>query len=334
MSMADLRLARLLSLMTLLRSRRGHTAASLARELECCERTVYRDLKVLRLAGMPVEIDSESGGYRCDGDFFLPPLHLTFAEALALSGIEFGRDGSRNSVLFHDGHRALAKVRGQLPQSVRTELGTLDGHVQIHGPRVSPQPGCEEHFDRVRKAIATKRKLRCRYHDGHNEPTGPFLFRPYALFFGQRAWYVVGHSELRDGERCLKLSRFQSLDLTDRPFMIPPKWSLDRSLGLAWRMIRGDRRYKIHVQFDAEFARNVADTLWHPTQTIHWQPDGSCIFECEVDGLDEITWWILSYGPHAKVLRPQALITQIANLADQTNQLYQQATAKPLPESA
>ncbi len=61
-------------------------------------------------------------------------------------------------------------------------------------------------------------------------------------------------------------------------------------------MIPGDRRYLVKIEFDRECGRNVADTLWHSTQRIALSRSGSCTFECEVDGLDEIVWWVLGYG--------------------------------------
>jgi predicted DNA-binding transcriptional regulator YafY len=66
----------------------------------------------------------------------------------------------------------------------------------------------------------------------------------------------------------------------------------------------------------------MAETRWHPTQTITPHPDGSCLFECEVDGLDEIVWWVLGYGPHAHVLRPTALCDLVRDLINHTAQLY------------
>ncbi len=43
--------------------------------------------------------------------------------------------------------------------------------------------------------------------------------------------------------------------------------------------------------------------------------DGSAIIEFRVDGLNEITWWILGYGDRVKVLAPLALRQKIARMA-------------------
>jgi hypothetical protein len=51
--------------------------------------------------------------------------------------------------------------------------------------------------------------------------------------------------------------------------------------------------------------------MWHPAQRILWKSSACCLFECEVDGLDEIVWWVLSYGKHARVLRPKELVERM-----------------------
>lgn len=310
--MANTRLARMLRILTILRARSARTPKAIATELGVCERTVYRDLNALELAGVPYRFDKESGGYRIDGDFFLPPVQLTLGEAMALCVLA-GQLAGRGQVPFlEDAWRAATKVRSQLPAAIREQVADGDGHVRVEAARVSPQSGCEPHFETLRRAIAARRKVRCTY-DGGRHGKAPFLFRPYALFFGQRAWYVVGHSDAAGGERSLKLNRLGRVEPTDRPYMVPDGWTLERSFGHAWRMIRGERRYHVKVQFDRECGRNVADTLWHATQRITWsaEGEGGCLFECDVDGLDEILWWVLGYGPHAHVLAPTELIERI-----------------------
>jgi predicted DNA-binding transcriptional regulator YafY len=324
----DERLSRLLRIITLLQAKASRRASDIAAELDVSVRTVYRDLNALAMAGVPVRFEKEDGGYRVAGDFFLPPVQLTLSEALALSVLG-SQVASRGQLPFlEDAWRAVTKIRGQLPPTLRDEVAGADGHVRVEVARVSPQDGCGPVFDRIRQSIAERRKVRCRYDGGKGGDDGvPFLFRPYALFFAQRAWYAIGHSERRGAERSLKLNRMADLETTDLPYGIPDGWTLDGSLGHAWRMIRGGRTYAVSIQFDADFGRTVADTLWHPTQTIEWQPDGSCLFRCSVDGLDEIVWWVLGYGPHAEVLAPNELRERMRDSAAAMHRTY--STSKP-----
>ncbi|GMU23809.1 MAG: hypothetical protein AMXMBFR13_38870 [Phycisphaerae bacterium] len=149
-----------------------------------------------------------------------------------------------------------------------------------------------------------------------------FLFRPYRLLFNQRAWYAIGHHDARQELRCLKLNRFTRIELSDIPYAIPEDFSLKQYLGKAWRMIPGDRVYRVELHFDAQFAETIADTHWHDTQEIEECDDGSIVFRCEVSGLEEIIWWILSMGPHCVVRRPRELAARVERLARETGGRY------------
>jgi predicted DNA-binding transcriptional regulator YafY len=74
---------RLFRIVQKLRRGRLITAAALASDLEVSERTVYRDMRELMTAGLPVE--GEAGlGYLLRASLDLPPLTFTRAEIEAL----------------------------------------------------------------------------------------------------------------------------------------------------------------------------------------------------------------------------------------------------------
>jgi proteasome accessory factor B len=62
--------------------------------------------------------------------------------------------------------------------------------------------------------------------------------------------------------------------------------------------------------------------MWHKTQELHWQPDGTLEFHAQVSGLQEIGWWILGYGDQAEVLRPAKLRKLVAQRAANMHKLY------------
>jgi predicted DNA-binding transcriptional regulator YafY len=51
----------------------------------------------------------------------------------------------------------------------------------------------------------------------------------------------------------------------------------------------------------------IKEKIWHESQEIHPQDDGSILFEAEVAGTDEVKFWIMSWGSHALVLEPESL---------------------------
>jgi proteasome accessory factor B len=147
--------------------------------------------------------------------------------------------------------------------------------------------------------------------------------RPYHLLFCRHSWYVIGRSSLHGEVRTFNLSRIASLELLKFTFMIPRGFSLERYLRNALQLIPGDGADdNVTIRFQPLVAQNVAEVLWHKTQQLEFQPDGSLIYKVRVSGLGEIMWWILGYGDQAEVIAPQELRDMVAARAKNLAALY------------
>lgn len=326
---------RLLKIVTLLQGPEVMTAVRLASELGVSERTIFRDIAKLNATGVPVDFDEVAQRYRIGAGFFLPPLQLTADEVLALSVLCDEVAQKEQIAFLAPAWRALAKIEAQLPAEAREELSAMEGHVVVRTAQADPGGGSGDVYDRMRRAILTRRVVECEYESpaagsggGSSAPRDdspmrePFRFEPYALLFSVRAWYVLGHREGRSGVRCLKLSRFTRVTASHVAYTIPEGFSVEKHLGNAWRLIPGDHEYDVILRFEPPIGETVADTLWHPTQTIDHESDGSITLCLRVAGLDEIVWWVLSMGPSCRVIQPPELASRVRELAAKTAALY------------
>jgi len=69
-------------------------------------------------------------------------------------------------------------------------------------------------------------------------------------------------------------------------------------------------------------AANVDEVAWHRTQRTHFEKDGALLFEVDVDGIHEISWWIPGYGDQAEVLEPPELRELIVGHAERMCAYY------------
>ncbi len=319
---------RMLKIITLTQSGDRWTPTRLAQELNCTERTIYRDIIKLAEVDLNIEFDKDAGTYRARRDVFMQPVQLTLEESLALIALSSDRSGEQIPFTL-PAAMAISKIRGQLPQQLRSQLEPLNGRLTIRLPQTTGGDGYSDIYQKVRQSIARSRVLNCLYEapQAANRKGGQadqqwFLFKPYAIFFNERAWYVVGYHETRKAVRTLKLSRFADVKITDRPYLIPDDFSLESNLGDAWRMIRGGKAFDVELVFDKSFAEGISETRWHRTQETRFDEDGSLNFRAKVDGLDEIVWWVLSMGSHCHVVKPPELAARVKDMAEQVVKMY------------
>lgn len=310
---------RLLDFFMMIQGGPPRTAEALARELNVTVRTVRRYINDLDDAKIPVVHDREAGGYRIRGDYFLKPVDLSLGEAVSLALLCEKIAGGRRIPNLGEARLALSKIESNLPLPLRKDVRTLAKRMDVHNASAEHDGKSAAFHATVRDALRTGTALSAVY-----EPAKPgaepeaFEFEPYALFFSVRAWYAVGKHSKRKGLRSLKLVRFKSLQRTPRRYEVPNSFTLEKHLGNAWRMMRGETDHAVELLFDDTFAPGIAETFWHPTQCFKHNPDGSLTMTCTVAGLDEIVWWVLGMGPHCRVVAPKELRERVRDLAQRT----------------
>ncbi len=309
------RVYRLLKLITILQSRRSYNSEELAGELEVSRRTIFRDLNMLEMAHIPYFYDGDSNGYRINRHFFLPPVNLTLTEALAMLVLTGRMRGSSKLPLLSEAYPAAMKLESALPKAIRRNVGSVIDKLSIAAGAMSRHEALEGVFDNLVRAIGQKHVCRMVYISFLEHKQITSNVRPLRLTFHGRAWYLIAYSAGHREIRTFKLGRIRRLDVTARTFTEPADVDIEEHFGRAWSMIPEGRLYNVHLHFAPKVAGNVAEVQWHESQRVEWNEDGSIEFRVRVDGLGEITWWILGYGDQVEVLSPAALRKRIAGIA-------------------
>lgn len=324
------RVYRLLRLVTILQSRRSYTADDLAAELGVSRRTVFRDLNMLELARIPYYFDEETRGYRISGHFFLPPVNLTFSEALALL-VATGRmrEAGHDIPLMGEARKAGMKIESALPDTVARHVGLMIERMHVRTTPAAGHEGLDSLFDELVSAVTAHHICRMEYISFLEGKELRLVVHPLRLVFISRAWYLIAHCPAEKGLRTYKLARVRKLTVTDKAFTQPHDVDLDKYFGDAWSMIPEGRTYPVHLRFTPKVAGNVAEVRWHRNQKTQVDDDGTLNFRVTVDGLGEIAWWILGYGDQVEVVSPPALRKKIAGVARAVLAKYDADEARP-----
>ena len=296
-------------LQTLIASRIGKSAIELAKEIACHPRTVYRDLEALQIAGFPVYTRKEEGKklWSLIETFKTQiPIPLNLTELLALY---FSRDmlNVLKNTIFHDSLASFfQKVKSTLPPDYINYLEQFEQSF-IAGQKPYKQHGdYQKIINAVNQAIAEKRCIEIAYYTMSRNQETRRSVAPYKMWFLDGTFYMIGFCQLRKEIRLFALDRIKSFHLTDESFEVSESFSVEDFMKSSFGVFHGDPQ-KVKIHFDADTAGYINEKIWHASQKIHAQEDGSIIFEAEVAGTDEIKFWIMQWGAGAMVIEPESL---------------------------
>lgn len=301
------RIYRLLRLITMLQSGKSYLANDLASELKVSRRTLFRDLNMLKMANVPLVYHRGQHSYAIEKSFFLPPVNFTFSEVLALMTLVQKYANKRALPNLEPAVSGMLKIEATLPAEIQDYCGSALERISFRPTPMTHADSISETFDLLWQATSERKSVLLRYDSYYEGEEIQTRIDPYHLTFISRGWYALAYSQMHGEVRIFKLDRVIHAELTEQHFARDEQFSPSSFFGNAWQMIRGDKRHRVRIRFSPKVAGNVEEVLWHPTQQVSTDDDGSLVYEIEVDGINEIAWWILGYGKEAVVEKPAAL---------------------------
>ena len=312
--------ARLQKIVHLLyRNPAGLPTLKLARHCGVTIRTVQRDLNDLEEAGIPVW--EKAGRYGVIAGYYLPPVHfeLEEASALYLAARLLARYSDEHNPIFV---QALAKLAGALPESIAGHI-----HHTINALGYRPDnPAAAAVLQVIALGWATGRKVRIWHQAAGRAETRQHLFSPYFLEPSSTgfATYAIGRVDASRRVMTFKVERIQAAELTDETFELPKDFDGAALLQNAWGVMYGPagQEEEVVLQFSAAVGRRVQESVWHPSQALEEEADGSCVLRVRVAHPLEMKPWIRGWGPDCQVLAPAWLRVEVAEEMKRAAEAY------------
>lgn len=300
------RLARVLRVLQLLLSRGRWNARDLGGEQEVSERTIYRDMQTLELAGVPVEFDQEDKCYRIRQDFRFPVPNLTDEEALAQGTAAAITAGPGLDI--NQGARPVSrKLAASAKEDTAQVMADAEELVAVLDLKLADHSRHREIVRTVQWALVKRKQLAGTYRSPYEAQDVKVQLHPYRLCLVKAAWYVIAQPADEASPRTYRVARFKTLRMTDSNAQVPADFDLKAYFGNAWAAYRGEQSYDVEIVFTKEAATTATEVVWHPTQNVSRHKDGRVTLTFRVDGLNEIVRWVLGWGNRAKVIQPQEL---------------------------
>ncbi|HEY8122797.1 MAG TPA: WYL domain-containing protein [Myxococcota bacterium] len=292
----------------------GVVADSLADELECNRRTIYRDLDALMFAGFPITSERRAGRvfYRVIDGFRLGDTPFTPDELLALG---FSEDLLRSleGTVFHDSiESALAKIRASLGPELADFLARLRESFRV---LPGPHKNYADLADVIRtlnEAVLARRTVRMKYTTARTGETAARAFDPYRVWYRNGGLYAIGHDHKSGELRTFAIDRIKAPELTPQRFTIPADFDFEARAASAFGVVI-EPPERVRIRFAARRAFYVREHDWHPSQKIVRLANGEIELGMDVGTGDELASWVLSFGADAEVLEPATLRAQVAS---------------------
>lgn len=309
-------LVRTLRLIRILHARRasGATVRELASELEVNEKTIRRDLIVLKRVGFPID---EAVGPHGRKSWSIASVNgqatLTFNldEALALY---LGRRllaPLAGTVVGDAAHRAFAKVRDFLGTAARRYVDRLADNLHLTVDGSSSYSQKRDQLDELLRAIAENRQTIITYQSAKATEPVEHAIDPLALAQHRGKLYLIAWSHDHGEVRTFKIDRIAEVEVSGLPFQRPDGFDVRSYLSGSFGIYHTTGDVTVRVRFLPPAARYVLEGHWHASQRLEKQKDGSVIAQFRLSGTEEIKRWILSFGRHAEALAPEGLRGEI-----------------------
>lgn len=303
----------------LLRNPLRYTTKDLAEKFEVNVRTIYRDLVTLGNELM-VPVYEERARWAVREEHFLPPIRFTVSEALniflaarLMLGYSHRYDPNVDSTF-----SVLASV---LPGPLREQVQkTLDWMRNL--------PKSEVYLSvlaKLAEAWTSQRRVRITYRSLPAAKAAERIIEPYFIEPAApgHSSYVIAYCH-RTGElRIFKVERIEAIELTDETYSIPADFDANRYFSAAWGIVVEGEEQTVKLKFNPEIARLMEETIWHPSQVLEKQADGSVIMTLRVFYTYELVTWILGWGEKVEVLEPAELRKEVLQTARAMVKIYQ-----------
>ena len=208
------RLTRITAVLIHLQSKRIVTAKEIANRFDISMRTVYRDIRTLQEAGVPIGSENGVGYFLVDG-YRLPPVSLTEEEAnsLIISEVFIKKQGDTS--LSRNFNSLLLKIKATLKNFQKD-------HVELLSTRtMSFEKGdaiMSNWLSEVQKAISNKVQVLITYQSLYKEEVTNRRIEPQAVYYTNNAWVVIAYCHLRTAMREFRLDRISVMDTCDESF--------------------------------------------------------------------------------------------------------------------
>jgi predicted DNA-binding transcriptional regulator YafY len=304
------RFDRITAIFIQLQSKRVVTAQEIADRFEISVRTVYRDIRSLEEAGLPIV--SEAGvGYSMMDGYRLPPVMFTKEEALTFITAEKLMDRFTDYSLNNEYKAAMYKIRAVLRSREKDYIEGIEEQIAVLPNAYVPDSN-KVPLQSILNSIAQKTVLAIDYFANHSQQHSQRQVEPVGVFHLGEYWHMLAYCLLRKDYRDFRIDRISKMQLTEKPFLKehPPLQSFLDKFAHEKELIE----VVINVQKDAY--RHIGDQKYYHG-FVSEQVLGDVVqMNFLTRSMEGFARWYMIFGDIAEIVKPEALKVRVKDIAE------------------
>ncbi|HEY4788394.1 MAG TPA: YafY family protein [Bacteroidales bacterium] len=296
------RIDRVSAILIHLQTKKFVTAEEIANRFEISKRTIYRDLKALEEAGVPLGAEPGKGYYLVDG-YHLPPVMFTHEEASAMLTAEKMVEKLTDRSVSDHFQSAMMKIRSVLPEKEKQFITDLHSNIEVLYNLKSEFPN--NYMSDIQFALVNRQTLTIDYKSIYkNEQTINRIIEPVGICFYSLSWHLIGWCRMRNEYRDFRVDRITRLVINKETY------SPRRSLTLRQYFFEMSQTAELH-EIVIRFEKLTAIQL----QSVKYFY--GFVDEIETDQYTEMTFfsndftyfarWLLMFADVVEIVSPPAL---------------------------
>ena len=207
------RLSRLTAILIQFQTKKIVTASELSQRFQVSKRTIYRDIKALEQAGVPV-LPEEGKGYMLMEGYKIPPVMFSEKQANALILAEQLVLKNKDASFVKDYSEAIDKIKSILRYTIKDKANLLANRTQFK--EIINQERNSNNLSDLQFALTNYYLVKVQYINKEGTATSRLL-EPFALLSTEN-WYLVAWCRLRKEFRFFRLDRIQKIEILSETF--------------------------------------------------------------------------------------------------------------------
>ena len=298
------RIDRLTAILIQLQSKRMITAQEVAEKFDISVRTVYRDIRALEEAGVPIGAEAGKGYFIMDG-YHLPPVMFTREEAGAmLLGSKILEKESDQSIK-ENFDNALLKIKAVLKFQEKDHLENLEEHIAVLPmPKMDNNNFQNNFLSEIQNAIVNRETIKFEYFSNYTGQLNSREAEPSGLCHYGDHWHLIAYCRMRNDFRDFRIDRISKLRRQNERFDKDRKADFQNFVK---QMLIGLPLEEVQLLFDKQVVRYIGQQKYYHGFVEEKEQEDGILMTFMVPELKYFARWILMFGSTVKVITPKAL---------------------------